>query len=152
VKISNYERGQSMFELVVAIAISALVIVTIVSLTTISIRNSNFSKNKSLASTYAQQATEWLRGQRDIKTEAFIDNVRLAPVLTKRCLNNLSWTQFPCASGTTIPGTLFQRDVVFDFGGDTETVIYADVTVSWTDSQGVHQVTSATSFSDWRER
>jgi Tfp pilus assembly protein PilW len=59
VKISNYERGQSMFELVVAIAISALVIVTIVSLTTISIRNSNFSKNKSLASTYAQQATEY---------------------------------------------------------------------------------------------
>jgi len=43
------QSGQSLFELVVAIAISALIIVAMVSLAVNSIQNSNFAKNKALA-------------------------------------------------------------------------------------------------------
>jgi len=148
----NLQKGQSMFELVVAIAICALIIVAIVSLTTNSIRNSSYSKNKALAATYAQQATEWLRGQRDSGIDAFITNV-LAKTDSARCLNDLSWiTIASCPSGSTITGTPFQRDVIFTIGGDAETVMYADIKISWSDSAGLHQITSATSFSDWRQR
>ena len=66
------QSGQSLFELVVAIAISALIIVAMVSLAVNSIQNSNFAKNKALASSYAQEAMEWLRGQRDSGVDAFI--------------------------------------------------------------------------------
>jgi len=145
-------RGQSLFELVLAIAISALIIVAIVSLATLSIRNSSFSKNKALAATYAQEATEWLRGQRDSDIDAFILHAT-----TPSCLQDLGWTHpavNPASDCTDrISGTTFNRWVTFDEtvqGG--KTIVEADVVVSWMDSQGVHEVKNATNFSDWRQR
>jgi len=160
--VGKSQTGQSLFELVVAIAISALIIVAMVSLAVNSIQNSSFSKNKARAATYAQEATEWLRGQRDSDINAFTVNVEAATDPNKRCLNNLpltiaSLTIAPCASGATITETPFQRYVVFIINhyvvnGQTKDVMTADITVSWTDAAGLHQVTSATNFSDWRQR
>ncbi len=146
-------RGQSLFELVVAIAISALIIVAIVSLTTNSMQNSNFSKNKALAATYAQQATEWLRGQRDSDINSFMVHA----TTPAWCLQNLAFTS-PASNPATdcigkITGTLFNRWVTFTVnvqGG--KTVVEADVVVSWTDSQGIHEVISATNLADLRQR
>jgi Tfp pilus assembly protein PilV len=151
--MKNLERGQSLFELVVAIAISALIIVAIVSLTTNSIQNSNFSKNKALAATYAQQATEWLRGQRDKDVAAFI----LSATTSAWCLQNLAFTT-PAANPVTecsgkIANSIFSRWVTFSVnvqGG--KTVVEADVVVAWTDAQGVHEVISATNLADLRQR
>lgn len=151
--MTNLEKGQSLFELVVAIAISALIIVAIVSLTTNSIQISNFSKNKALAATYAQQATEWLRGQRDGDPTTFF-----AKATTPAwCLQNLVLTT-PAANPSTdctgkITGTIFNRWVTFTEnvqGG--KMVVEADVVVSWTDSQGVHEVINATNLADLRQR
>jgi Tfp pilus assembly protein PilV len=149
----NKEKGQSMFELVVAIAICALIIVAIVSLTTVSINNSSYSKNKALASTYAQQATEWLRGQRDSNIDTFIANA----TTPAWCLQDLGFTRpavNPAVDCTgKITNTPFVRWVSFNTslqGG--KTVVEADITVSWSDSQGTHTVKSATNFSDWRQR
>lgn len=148
--MTNLERGQSLFELVVAIAISALIIVALVSLTTNSIQNSNFSKNKARAATFAQQATEWLRGQRDSNVDMFFKTYAIVPAY---CLQDLVWTHpanNPATDCTTkINGTIFNRWVVFSADWPAKE---ADVTVSWTDSGGFHKVTSATIFSDWRQR
>lgn len=159
-------RGQSLFEVVVALGISALVVGAIVSLATNSIRNAAFSKNQSLAANYAQQATEWLRGQRDADIVSFSAKAGQSGVATSYCLPDLSNLSSLSPGGTPpnctdpIAGTPFTRWVTF-----TPTVqslpppstgvvnlIEADVTVSWTDSQGIHKFTSATSFSDWRQR
>lgn len=152
---SKIERGQSLFELVVAIAISALIIVTIVSLVSNSLRNSTFSRNKAEAASFAQEATEWLRTQRDTNTEAFIDNV----AIPTWCFKTLSWSisnaclasqQILDAAGLPTP---FLREGHFASTlVSGKTVIETDVVVSWTDSQGLHQVTSATNFTDWRQR
>ncbi|KKS95519.1 MAG: hypothetical protein UV71_C0006G0018 [Microgenomates group bacterium GW2011_GWC1_43_13] len=144
----GYQRGQSLFELVVAIAISALIVVAMVSLATNSIKNSQFSKNKALASSYAQQATEWLRGERDSDFVAFKNNVELSMYPSKRCLNNLVWTINQCGS-EIMDGTPFKREVIFKYS-DGDTVINADITVSWTDSGGTHDVRSSTNFSNWQ--
>lgn len=151
-KMRKYEQGQSLFEVVVAIAISALVIVTIVSLTSSSIQNSSYSKDKTLASTYVQEATEWLRGQRNNDMAGFLTHTE-TPLW---CLNDLptAWSHVgACGDGEYILGTPFTRQVVFArslVGG--KNLIEADVTVSWTDSKGIHEVTSATNFSDLRQR
>jgi type II secretory pathway pseudopilin PulG len=148
-----FQKGQSLFELVVAIAISALVIVTLVSLATNSIRNSSYSNNKARAATYTQQATEWLRGQRDNDIVMF----KTYTAVPAYCLQDLGWTH-PASNPVSdcsikINGTIFNRWVTFNTslqGG--KTVIEADVVVSWIDSQGSHEVKSATNFSDWRQR
>ena len=143
-------RGQSLFEAVVALAISALIIVAVVALVSNSIRNASFSRNVTLASRYAQQATEWLRGQRDSDITTFSSNV-LTPTW---CINSLSWTQAgACGSSDFIQGTSFGRRVAFNLTTvNGKDFIEADVIVYWVDAQGYHEIRSATNFSDWRQR
>lgn len=147
------EKGQSLFELVVAIGISALVIVVLVSLTSNALQNAAFAKNETLAGNYAQEATEWLRGQRDNNTTVFETNVSSSFGVAK-CFNTLSWSGTgECGTGETITGTPFVRQITFTLlDNPTKTIVEADVTVSWTDSKGLHEVANATDFSDWRQR
>ncbi len=143
-------NGQSLFEVVVALAISALIITAIVSLVSNSIRNSTFSRNKTLAARYAQEATEWLRGQRDGDITALSVNI-LTPVW---CFKNLSFGQSGnCGPDDFITGTPLIREANFSVsvvGG--KNLVQSDVVVFWTDSQGYHEVRSATNFGDWRQR
>lgn len=143
-------KGQSLFEVVVAIAISALIITTVVSLASNSIRNATFSKNKARAATYVQEANEWLRGQRDNDINVFEANA----LIPTWCISDLSWnTAAPCDDSDIIPGAPFWRQLVFTIDNSSgKTIVAATISVYWDDSQGRHDVTSATNFSDWRQR
>jgi len=146
-----------LFELVIAIGISALIIVVLVSLVSNALQNAAFAKNETLSGRYAQEATEWLRGQRDTDITTFGANVS-SPFNVARCFNALTWAAIGgCADGETISGTPFVREILFTskdvvIAGSIKTIVEADVTVSWTDSKGLHQVTNATDFADWRQR
>ncbi len=149
-KLKSVESGQSLFEVVIALAISALIVMALVSLVSNSIQNANFSKNKTLASNYAQEVTEWLRRERDTDITTFGTNV-LTPTW---CFQSLSWNKpFPCEEEDTIAGTPFLRQASFLINTIAgKTIIEASIIVSWVDSQGVHEARSATNFSDWRQR
>lgn len=150
-------KGQSLFEIVVAIAISALIIVAIVSLVTNSVRNAIYSKNESAASDLAQKTIEWLRGERDQNTQAFLGHVD--PTLggsTIYCFKALSWTEAShCLTDETVQDTIFIREGAFTVTDDPvtlKTIIEAEIDVTWTDSQGDHKVINTTNFTDWRQR
>jgi hypothetical protein len=104
-----------------------------------------------LAATYAQQANEWLRGQRDADPADFFVNTTKGSY----CLNSLDdqiWSfSIACTLGTTINGTPFTRNLTFP-GSCGINSIEADVTVSWQDAQGLHEVTNATCLSDLRQK
>ncbi len=146
-------KGQSLFEVVLALGVITAIAVGIVSLTVNSIRNASFSKQKTLAGRYAQEATEWLRSQRDTDFDTFQDNVLISP----KCLPQLYWTGAVGCDETNenhkIPGTPLFREI--QFVTDTisgKTAITAEVKVYWNDSQGYHEVNSATTFTDWRQK
>ena len=149
------QDGQSLFELVVTIGICALIVVGVVSLATNSIQNSTYSKNQSIASSYAQEATEWLRAQRDNNIATFIGQSSTSG--TSWCLSSEPLSAWPGSSGTCSSGqmisSIFTRQVkLVTTTISSKTQIEADVTVSWNDAKGVHQVTDSTNFSDWRQR
>lgn len=152
-KSYNLQRGQSLFEVVLALGVIAAITVGIVSLTVSSIRNAAFSKNKTLAGRYAQEAIEWLRSERDKNFTVFKTRVQTPPL--KWCLTgpDLNWNKHSaCGVSDYISGSppLF-REVTFS--GSTisgSTIIRASVRVYWTDAQGAHEVTSTTLFSDWK--
>ena len=163
-KQQNFEAGQSLFELVVAVAVSALIISALVSLATLSIGNSIFSKNKALAANYAQEATEWLRGQRDNNADTFfaaaVANTNnqgygycltsLTSLVSLKLVPNIA-TSANCSPLTE--NSTFTRYVILTSSNQSgKTVVEADVVVSWSDARGFHEITSATNFTDWRER
>ena len=145
------ESGQSLFEIILSLAIITLIIVAIVALTATSIRNTTFSKNKTLASRYSQEATEWLRGERDTDFNAF-ETRTLTPLY---CFPSLSWSSASigaCTSGQEIANTPFRREISFSNSlVNGKTLIQASVRVYWSDAQGLHEVRSVTNFSDWRQ-
>ncbi len=104
------QKGQSLFEVVLALGVITAITVGIVSLTVSSMRNASFSKNKTLAGRYAQEATEWLRNQRDfLGFTVFQGNA-----VGTRCLKDLVWTGgTSCSETDNIPGTILYRKVIF---------------------------------------
>ena len=143
--IKKYTKGQSLFEVVVAISISALIITGIVAYTSNSIQNSSYSRDKTLASIYVQEANEWLRQERDQNSQVF--STKATPE-SRYCLAGLDWNTVGFCGDRVIPDTKFTRDLYFPTcdtcpSGSVE----VEVTVSWEDSKGDHEVTSLTDLS-----
>lgn len=143
------KKGQSLFEVVVALGVVTLITVGIIILATNSIRNSTFSKNKTLSSRYAQEAIEWMRAERDKDSSGFLGNV----IVPRYCLDDLHWTNVGVCVDEYIAGTNLTREVLFTtslLSGKNITEV--QVVVFWSDSQGYHEVRSTTSFADLREQ
>ena len=148
--MKKHNEGQSLFEVILALALSTLIIVALVSLVTNSIRNAGYSKNKTYATRYTQEATEWLRGQRDTGWEAFVANCQSCsnPPAYMQCLNTLAWGNCGTCDDSEVIKNIFKREVSFtDIEADSVTV---EVKTFWTDSQGIHEVQSSTILTDWR--
>ena len=147
----NTIQGQSLFEVVVAVGLSALILVGIVSLAAGSVRNSSYTRNNAQATKFAQEQIEWLRGKRDADWNGFISSIDGAGCDSTAL--SFSW------GGDCVIDTVFSRLAIFECiyeganvpcSGIVDTV---DVTVEviWTDAQGEHRVRSYTSFTDWRK-
>ena len=153
-------KGQSLFEVVVAIGIAALIIVGVVSLATTSIRNSSFSRNKTLASRFSQEAIEWLRVEKDADWDIFKTNVESCDLAGSCCVEAIpSWETGSCDVAEVIPGTIFIREASFtclDSDGTTQVlcpaaeIIETSLTTSWIDGQGTHDAKASTQFTNWR--
>lgn len=168
--IANYKicpnRGQSLFEVVFAIAIAAILVVGVVALAATSVRNSASARNDSLAKNYAEEAGEWLREERDKDWVSFKDNARGVSYLnsTNWCLKALSWSSpsknSACASDVYLDSTIFIRNATFTCFNtnppaiacsDTSVnLIEATIVVSWSDTQGAHEVRTVTYLANWR--
>lgn len=145
----KFEKGQSLFEVVLSLAVITLIIITLILLATNSIRNANFSRNKTLASRHAQGALEWMRGERDADFDAFA--VRAST--NQYCFPDLSWEAASigsCGSTDFISGTPLKREVYFSIV--TADNIEVQIVVYWEDAQGIHEVRTITNLTDWRSQ
>ncbi len=147
-KKPNTENGQSLFEVVVAIALSALIVTGIVAMGANSIQNSSYSRDKTLASNYVQEALEWVRQERDQNMDVFL--AKAVPGTTY-CLNSLEWPKsaIKCSNGSVIADTKFSREIIFPScdGVCPTRVVEIKVIVYWNDSKGYHESSSFTDLS-----
>ncbi len=148
--------GQSMLELLMAVAIVGIVLIALVSLSTKSIGNTTFSSNKSRATRLTQEASEWIRNERDTNWSNFVVRANLG-VDNLYCLPGL--TGWPgvgaCDSTQKIVGTEFIREVTLrgldEQGGDgvIDTVSVGVVTY-WLDGVGRHEARTTTLLTNWK--
>jgi len=142
------QEGQSLFEVVLSLAVITVVIVALIILAYNSIRNANYSRNQTVATRHSQEAIEWLRGERDTDYDLF--QLR-ALTSDTYCFPSLSWTSAKiggCADNDVIDGTILKREIFFTIIGLTN--IEVQVTVYWDDAQGLHEVRAITNYTDWR--
>jgi hypothetical protein len=140
--------GQSLVEVLVALGVALLVIVALIRATAISMKGSGFSKTQARGTRYAQEAIEWIRGQRD---EGWSNlNSRTPDTgLATYCLNDLS--SWPASSGECTDYSLdvkFKREAVLSNEGGGK--IGVVVTVKWLEVGGERQSRLNTYFTNWR--
>lgn len=106
--------GQMLVEVLLAIAVAALVLVGLAQLSTRSLSTSNFSRSKSQADVYAQEGVETVRNER----------------------NTRGWSDFfanySCVASENL-GT-FTRQTVCDKVSGTPEKVIVTVTVSWNEA------------------
>lgn len=144
----NNQSGQSFIELIAALLIVSIVLVSLVALVTRSIANATFARNKTLATSYAQESLEWLRSERDRDWASFYGRTN-----SSWCIATLSWTSNgshtgTCAATDVITSTIFRRNISFTRIDASN--VDATVTVSWSDGNGTHQSVATTSFTNWK--
>lgn len=149
------QKGQTMFELIMALMVAMVIVTAIVSVVTVSLRNSLFAKQQSEATRFAQEGLEWVRSQRDSSWTTFY--AKSGTVMQRYCVNTLAWpaSVVQCDGTQFIAGTSYYRDLELQsFNKDTSNpdfeTVQANVIVSWNDARGKHQSRLTTQFTDWR--
>lgn len=137
--------GQSIVEVVIALAMISTVLITLVTMAALSIRASTFSRNQTEASRFTGQAAEWLRSEKDASWTVFKSHA----ATSNWCLDSLYWNKAnPCSSSSVISGTIFTRNLKFINNADGS--IEADVLTTWTDAQGTHTSPTSIIFTNWK--
>ena len=142
--------GQSLIEVVMALGLITLIMVTVVAAASISITNSSFSKNQTLSTRFSEATLEWLRGERNEDWDYFLSQVVPEGLPLTRCFTALSWDDpklRSCSDTEYIPDTFLKREV--DFYLFDPSTVQITVRIYWQDAGGYHEVNSSTYLTNW---
>lgn len=151
-----HESGQTLIEVIIAIGLVVLVLLTLVSALTLAIRNNQFARDQVLARNRTRESLEWLRSLREqMGWDSFYEMVDQDSPPVTYCLidhpidvtSAIAMSSQACGSTEVISGTKFIRELVMTPNGADE--ITAVVTVSWTEGQKDHQSTSTLILRRW---
>lgn len=142
-------RGQSIVEVLIAVAVVAVVLTTVAAGLTYSVKTTSEARYRAFATNYAQDAIEVFRRERaTLGWELFRDNIEAGTT----CLNTLpattdafiNLTPAACTVGVPMLGMDFRREVVVTFLSPDE--IQVEAVVSWTDGNRSPEISVVQQF------
>lgn len=173
------DAGFTMVEMLAAVFVVSSVLVTILSGISYAVKNTRFSKDKTLSVRYSQEGLEWVRSQRDVLGwrgfyETFDEVASGTPRTTKICLDQAvsfseaellddtgAWLGLgsqvslisptsPCTA--TIPNTdaKFTRVVTLTFDPADLSNVDVESRVYWQNGKEVADTIFSTNLNEWR--
>lgn len=139
----RFQKGQSVIEAVISVAVVSLIIVALVSAVTVSVRNSTFAKNKTLTTKYVNEGMEAVRSIRERDWQELTSGTH--------GLKNTAgvWTFNTTISDT--PATGFVRQIEVTPIGSDDDKFEVKVTVSWIYGSKNFSSSAETSFTKWKQ-
>lgn len=147
----NNQKGQTLVEVIVASGIVTLVLSGLVSAITYGLTSVQFSRNKALATKYAQESLEWVRSKRDVSANWATFYSTYASTPTTYCMSTLSWsTTSPCTTPINDAYDKFVRTVTLTGNGapDNDRILVQAV-VTWNEGRRSSNVSLETYLSSW---
>lgn len=139
------QSGQTLAEVVVAIGVIVLLVTGLIVGTSVTLKASQYSKARSQAVQYAQEAVELSRNLRDSGWTGFFPYGAVTPI--SWCLDKAgSWTAMSGACSANIDN-FYTRQVTFTWDDPR---MKTDVVVSWIDGNKTHTVPISTYFTQWK--
>ena len=144
---NKFSRGQSLIEVIVAMAVMSLLLVALLSLMSLSVKNSRLARDRTRAVAYGQQGVELMRAYRDYHWNQFSHQADGTVYSQQE-----NWTvgpgvnlHSPCVQNNI--SLYFTRCVTLtDSGADN---IAVAVTVAWKEGSQTFQTTQTTNLSLW---
>lgn len=142
-------KGQSLIEVVVALAIVLLVVIALVQAVTTSIKSADHAKKTAQAASYAQEGMENIRAYRDASWAIFWDDANDA--VNHGLAGTVPSGACPSPSTPNLANT-FSRCAKLERVDATPGREKAKVTltVSWLDSKGTHKSELISYFTKWQ--
>lgn len=143
--------GQSLMEVIIALAVTAIILTGIVSLTSKSVSTSTYSKNKSQANRHASEAMEYVRTQKEQLGWTDFKTLITTPDPDVWCMKTLEFTMSgvcPADDTGKITGTIFQRTL--EVKNVLSKTMDVEVKVVWSDEKGTHETYTISSISNWQ--
>jgi len=132
--IKQKRLGQSLVEVVVSVAISALIIVALLIGAVIGIRNVQFSRNQSRAMELNREVSEWLRAERKFSWSQLWGQGSAGGVTY--CFKGLNFSgSSSCSSEDKIDGKFTREGVLRQEDSDK---LEVTIITSWQDPMGEH--------------
>lgn len=150
-KIIKTKDGQSLVEVVIAVAAMSLLLVSLLTVVILSVKNSRLAKDRTLAVNWAQEGIELMRAYRDYNWLEFSvlangDDYQLVANWTVE--DGLSGADSGCTETNFMDGNnFFSRCVNLQLAAvDSVTTV---VTVSWPEGGQYKQTIQSTQLSRW---
>lgn len=155
------KKGFTLIEVLIFVAILSLFFVAAAAATIASLRNLKIQEHKILATRYAQELLEWLRGEKEenwggehysigYPVDSFTEKVTQFGSDQALCFNDLNWNNdFPCDYNLN---SLFKRTVTFSWNETPEGFIYqvnTSILVEWQELGNTYQVPINTVLTIW---
>lgn len=150
---ADKKRGQTLVEIVVIIGVVLLMVTGLIAGATASLKAANFSRAKSIAAKYAQEAIEVTRKLRDTNWDTFQTYGTAGGKLW--CLNKDNiWLDAATTGGVCQPNVAdsyvsYTRSVNLTWN-DVTSIMKTDIEVSWMDGTKKFSVALSSYFTKWR--
>ena len=133
-----------MMEVLIFVSILSLFFVTAAAITTASLRNLKVQEHKILATRYAEELLEWLRGEKEANWNTFTNHT------DTYCFNSspiTSWESPGNCLGYSL-NNLYKREVTLTVQG-TPSQVNVSITVEWQETGNTYKVPLNTIFTIW---
>jgi len=134
------QRGQSIIEVVISIAIAAILAISLISTLLVTQKTSTTSKNTSEANKLAIEYMEQLRIFRDRKGIDALTSVNDVCILNSTSKDPNDWVPYgpPCADVVSLDTTAYTR--WFDLVDDGLGRVSVEIRVEWEESSGTKSI------------
>ncbi|PWU22889.1 hypothetical protein C5B42_04875 [Candidatus Cerribacteria bacterium 'Amazon FNV 2010 28 9'] len=153
------QSGQTLIEVIIALGLIVMVLITLVAALTLGFRNNQTAKEETLAKDRVREAIEWIRQLRtSMGWDAFYSMVNNDGSTVTYCLDTLptsvaaaqALTNGQCGNLQPLSGTTnFYRDMTLTIVGTNADEIDVTVTVSWSSGGKNHDSTSTLNIKKW---
>jgi type II secretory pathway pseudopilin PulG len=139
------KKSFTLIEVLIFVTILSLFLLLLPRSLIISLRNLKIQEHKILATRYAEELLEWLRGEKEVDWNLFTTKS------DTYCFNSSpisSWGNLGNCSSYSL-NTLYKREVVLTSYGTPPYQVNVSITVSWQELGQTYQVPINTVFTVW---
>jgi len=143
--MSKNKKSFTLIEVLIFVSILSLFFVAAASVTIVSLRNLKVQEHKILATRYAEELLEWLRGEKEADWNDFVNHS--SPLGSTYCFNLLNWSSGECTNYGL--NNFYKRWATLTSQGSPPPQVYISIIVEWRELGQIYQVPLNTVFTVW---